>query len=475
MRKSFFFLIASCFIFFACTPEVTTTPEIGTMVAPPVRVTPTVELESTPLAEPYETPVTLATPISIKAKDLRNIRVHFWHPWIQDTEHAIRDLVDRFNAENEYGITVEAESHSIDLSQDVRVGINRGDFPVLVVASNYDLQSWDYDDHFVVDLEGYLSDPEWGLPGSLVTDFDPLVWQQDVFRGKRLGIPVYRSGTVLLYNRSWAQDLGFDSAPLTPEAFKKQACAAAAATPASLENPGVGGWIASFDPGTVMTWVMAFGDDGLNLAGDGYQFNSPDTVAAFEFIRGLFTSGCAWLPEGAYAWDLFANRQGLFYSTTISGVGAQELVDEKGQNIDEWVVIPYPAPDGFPVINLYGPAYAILNGTPREQLAAWVFIRWLLQAENQARLVESGGYFPTGQPTSAWLKDYAKGNPKWFAALDLVSYGHPEPVFGSWSVGRWALSDVAMELAHENLSAQEIPLILEDLDALLAEIHAQKR
>ncbi len=57
----------------------------------------------------------------------------------------------------------------------------------------------------------------------------------------------------------------------------------------------------------------------------------------------------------------------------------------------------------------------------------------------------------------------------------LVSLGRSEPMFGSWSVGRWALSDAAAMLIDPNLTSQEIPLILEDLDTLLAEIHGIQR
>ena len=58
---------------------------------------------------------------------------------------------------------------------------------------------------------------------------------------------------------------------------------------------------------------------------------------------------------------------------------------------------------------------------------------------------------------------------------DLVSLGRFEPVFGSWSVGRWALSDALAMLIDLNLSSDEIPILLGDLDSLLEEIHAQQR
>jgi multiple sugar transport system substrate-binding protein len=474
MPKWIIYLVLLSLLLGACNPQ-TQTSSVTETVTPPLsasKVTPT--LRATPDPQVTTTPTQRITPIDVLPEDLDGIQIQFWHPWIQESEEAIQSLVALFNAQNKYGIQVQASSHSGELYQDVAGGLNRGNYPGIVAAPNYQIQSWDHGGAFVVDLDGYSQDPTWGLSVSEVTDFEPAIWEQDVFQGKRLGVPAYRSATVLYYNQSWAHELGFDAPPGSPDEFKEQACAAAAATTASLENPGVGGWIASLDPGTVMSWVMAFGENGINQAGDGYDFSSPQTVAAFDFIWVLFKYGCAWIPADLSPEDAFASRQGLFYSSTVAGLGNQRLANEINQSEDEWIAIPYPSEQGSGVVNLYGPSYAILKASPQQELAAWIFIRWLLQPEQQVTLLETRFLIPLSQSASQKIVNDQEVVPGQDPRV-LISVGRSEPVFGSWSVGRWALSDAAAMFVDPNLTSQDIPLILADLDTLLAEIHTGQR
>jgi multiple sugar transport system substrate-binding protein len=62
-----------------------------------------------------------------------------------------------------------------------------------------------------------LHEPRWGLAQEDIEDFFPLFWEQEQDGGALLGLPFYRSGQVLFYNQSWAEDLGFNTPPTTPE------------------------------------------------------------------------------------------------------------------------------------------------------------------------------------------------------------------------------------------------------------------
>ncbi|MCJ7701623.1 MAG: extracellular solute-binding protein [Anaerolineales bacterium] len=461
-------------IFSACSPQAVITPDLAPAGDVVVPATQTPRVTSPPAIETAASPTQEIVPLGLKPQDLKGLSLRFWHPWTQENARAIQALVERFNQENAYGILVEATPYSGDLYQDLRTGIGGGSLPHVAAAANFQLQSWDRDGNIIVDLGSYLDDPEWGLSASEISDYVPFIWAQDVYQGKHLGLPVYRTAALIFYNQSWAQELGFDSPPATPEAFKEQACAAAAASGVSVDHPGVGGWIAANDPASLMSWVLAFEAEPLDQQVDVYEFNTPQAAAAFDFIKGLFKSGCAWVPEDPYPNAEFASRQGLFYSSSLGGLLDQEAAFEDEQNSDQWVVLPYPGPSGDGVINLYGPAYAILKATPAEQLAAWVFIHWLAQPENQVSLAEASGFLPTRHAGYDLLGTSDGKHPRWSAAWDLVSYSRSEPVFGAWGVARWALGDAFEALINPDFTRQEIPLLLEDLDALLAEISANR-
>jgi multiple sugar transport system substrate-binding protein len=419
-------------------------------------------------------------PLEIDIRDLQAVDLQFWHLWTQEMESAIQSLVDQFNAENTYEIVVNASSHGDNLSQNLLEGIRTGTFPDIAVGRNFQIQTWDNYRDIIVDLNTYVYNPDWGLSPADIADFYTSRWDQEMFKGKRLGLPAQTSAVVLFYNQSWAQELGFNKPPVTPAEFKDQACSAAAnsistALSSESDTNGIGGWIASTDPAAVMAWMMAFQSDVVHQSGEGYRFDTPEAEDAFAFIKGLFRSGCAWIPGTPYANDEFAARKGLFYSSDITGIPFQLTAFEASDSEDEWIPIPYPGEAGEPVINHYGSAYTILESTPEKQLAAWLFIKWMTQPENQAVIVKTSGHLPTRVSAMNLLDEFARSHPQWSAAQDLLPYSKVEPSFASWMVARWAVSDAVTELVHPDFPSDHIPLLLEDLDALLAEIHDQYR
>lgn len=478
-RLPILFLIFTLISLAACTPETILTPgSVGT-VGESLGLTPLPVMNTPAPTHPVQPTIT-TVPLGIEPEDLQGVAIQFWHPWTQDVAYVVESLVEQFNDQNPYGILVTAMGQGGNLYQNVQEGIRTGLVPDVSVAMNYQIQSWDNYGNFITDLEVYVHDPEWGLTETEIADFYPPRWEQDLFKGKRLGLPAQTSAAVLFYNQSWAAELGFESPPETAAGFKDQACAAAAAsilTASSVgqDSHGIGGWIASTDPGSVMGWVLAFGEDGVAEGGDGYAFDTPAANEAFAFIKSLFKSGCAWVPDDRNPNSEFATRKGLFFSSDILGLPYQRSVFEFYDGMDEWVPIPYPGVAGAPAINLYGLSFATLKTTPTHQLAAWVFIKWMTQPENQVPFIEASGYLPTRASTMDLMGDYARAHPHWVAARDLISNSRVEPGFGSWVVARWALSDAASELISSDFSSERIPPLLKDLDALLAEIHIQNR
>ncbi|HBY06630.1 MAG TPA: hypothetical protein DEH22_02130, partial [Chloroflexi bacterium] len=154
-----------------------------------------------------------------------------------------------------------------------------------------------------------------------------------------------------------------------------------------------------------------------------------------------------------------------------AGIPFQKYAFEDANNRDQWTVIPFPGEDGQPVINLYGSAYALLKSSPEQQLASWLFIKWLLQPENQARFIEASGYLPVSAAALDYLDDYIAENPLWAQVIDWIPYGQTEPALGSWGVARWAFGDAIDELFSPEYPSAQIPALLEKLEGTLNEIN----
>jgi hypothetical protein len=88
----------------------------------------------------------------------------------------------------------------------------------------------------------------------------------------------------------------------------------------------------------------------------------------------------------------------------------------------------------------------------------------------------ASGYFPVRRSAQSLLGDANTGDlgSQWAAALDLVQYAHPEPVFYSWSTVRWAVSDAATQLFRYYFTIDQVPTLVKLLDDTAADLHEER-
>ncbi len=472
-------LLAICLIFLAvsagaCTAENPAPgPAIVTGTLPPPQVTQIAQ----PPVEPAVTPasVTPASTLDASIEDLEGVNLVFWHVWAWESGDALQTLIDEFNITNEYGLRVQAavyERYS-DLNRDLNEALATEERPHLVVGFTNQLNRWAARPGTLADFQTYIADPIWGYSPEEIGDFHPAIWEQDVIDGARLGLPAQRTMQVLFYNQTWAEELGYPQPPVTIDDFTEQACAAAG-TFFSDEDPtndGLGGWVIDTSTTTMLGWIAAFGGEIENP--QGYQFGGEEVTEALAFIKDLYDRGCAWLSANRYPNAELATRQALFISSSLSGLPFQQEAFEQAGSEDEWTVLPFPGLDGQPVVPLTGPSFAMVKTTPAEQLGTWLFVKWLLEPERQARWVTASGLLPSRTSAREALESYESANPQWGRALSLVPFGRSEPRHGSWGVVRWALGDAAEQIYRLGLTLDQLPALQEELDQTAAELHAQ--
>ncbi|UCF61414.1 MAG: extracellular solute-binding protein [Anaerolineaceae bacterium] len=473
IRILFLTLFISSLVLTACQPAATEEPTTEpTKAPPPTEVPPT---EAPPPTEPPPPPEPTG-PYGVTAEDLQGVEVEFWHVWSRSVGEAIEALAAEFTATNEYGITVTAINQGgySDMFNNMNAAINTGDLPDLVVGYNNQYLSWDAAGDVIEDLTPYVENESFGYTAEEVADFYPAFWASDTIGDERLGIPAQRSGQYYFYNYTWAQELGFDSPPTTPAEFKEQACASAAANDADDDpaNDGTGGVFFKAEASTIVGWIWGFGGE-VEVPGVGYDFDTPEALETWTFWHELLSEGCAWTPEAAYPNPEFAARLGLFFGSSIAGVPYQESDMADAGNDDVWGPIPFPTVTGEPVVDLYGPSFAMVISTPEEQLATWLFMKWFTEPENQAKWIEASAYYPTRASVLDLLGDYMESNAKWADSLANLVYGKVEPRFESWSSVRYTLADAFALLNQEGFTVDQIPQILADLQAEADELHAE--
>lgn len=426
-------------------------------------------------------PTATATPFSnlgVSKADLRGQEINFWYVGSPSDEIGL--MVDTFNSTNSWGIKVTAQAFAGygELTETLDSTQQQDKLPDLLTGYNYQAARWDSDGRKLLDLTNYVDDPIWGLSDEEQADFYPVFWWQDVDARskKRYGVPFRRDGLVLFYNVTWAKELGFSKPPATTRDFERQACAAAAANNKDQNggNNGTGGWIISSDPSTLTAWLLAFDASLLDTNGR-YAFRSPEATQTLEFLKKLGDEGCAWQSTYAQPNQEFAERKALLITATSGGLSGQQQAMWELENGDEWQVIPYPGVSGEPVVVVRGPGLNVLPSTPASQLAAWLFARWLISPESQARRIAAEGGFPTRVSTLEQLKSYARANPQWQQAVNLVDNARSEPSDASWAMVRWTLSDTIEQLYAPNFTIKDIPDMLKLLDQLAVEAGVQYR
>lgn len=465
-KKLITILLASLLVFSlvlaACAPEVVEEPEVE---EPEV-----VETEEEPeVEEPEEEPM----------MDLSGTTISFWHVWGEEDDLGpiVGAMVDEFNATNEWGITVEDfdQTDYTPLEDKVNAGIQSGDLPQIVQAYTSALNNWHLVD-LVVDLQPFVYDEVYGLTEAELADIYPDVLGMGVnAAGERLAWPWSQSANALVYNFTWAQELGYDSPPTNSAELKEQLCAAAEAnlTDDNPDNDGGTGMVWYPNIQNLLGFVHAFGGDFMNDDGTAYEFNTPEVVAAAMYVNELRDAGCTFETE-SYPNPEQANRLALVTISSTNGLKyyGYDFADGAFPD-DEWGFLPFVGPDGGLGADNYTQMLGVLKSTPEQELASWLFLKFLTSAENQATYIENSGYLPTHYSTEAMLADYFASVPQFESTMSIAQLGQAEPeTFPAWYSVRRAVSDAAAEL-YAATSEEEVIAILAELDITAAELVAE--
>lgn len=437
-------LVLLAFVAAACAPAATPVPTEA-----PVVEEPEPEVEPTE-ALPTEAPVVEAP--------LAGVMVQFWHVYSDAPGEGLQALVDEFNATNTYGITVEAlnQGNYNDVADKFNAGIQSGDLPDVVMAYTNTLTDWHSVDS-ILDLNTYINDPEYGLTAEQMEDLYPhLKVAGSTADGAWVAYPMTQSANVLVYNFTWGEELGFANPPTTAAELKEVVCAAAAANAEKGGDfAGTGGLVYYPNATNWLHFLYAFGGTEINEAGDAYDFTSQAAIDATMYLMDLKNSGCLFQTE-SYPNPEQAQRKAIITMSSTAGAPYYAAAFEEAGNLtDVWGWLPAFGPDGKQAVDAFQQMLGVVPSTPEEELASWLFVKWLTSPEIQARWIQISGYYGTQYSTEALLADYATENPVWASGVALAAIGPSEPqTFAAWSSVRNAVSDAAAELFNATDQAQ---------------------
>lgn len=350
---------------------------------------------------------------------------------------------------NTYGITVEASNQGSygDIFEKIRLAIGANEaLPNLTVAYQNQAATYQFDSagEALVDMNLLVNSPTWGMSAEDQAQFAPGIWQSDVFPtfgGERYGFPVQRSMEVLYFNVDWLAELfangliSFEGAPTTPEQFREAACAASA-NPFSLaaadapETPV--GYEMRLDASNFAALVFAFGGDIFDYENNAYTLNTPAAVEAITFIQGLIADGCARIqtdPGAFSAQRNFGLGTTLFTIASSSGFPFYQLAatTPEGTLRFNWSAGVIPHTTEEPVMDLYGASVSIPVSTPEQEVATWIFVKFLGSKEVMAIWGDAANYYATRADSAELLGATFERVPAYGATFPLLQYAKSEP------------------------------------------------
>lgn len=403
---------------------------------------------------------------SLGSVDPSGATVTYWFQHSGFREEELQKMITEFNETNEWGITVVGEYQGgySDIYNKMITAISSNTVPDLVVA--YQNQAAGYQvSGALVDLEPYVQHPKWGVADELDDFFEGFI-QQDInqqFGGQRLGFPPNRSLEVLYYNLTWLKELGYDGPPATWDEFYEM-CEAA-----TKSGEGKAGYAISTDASNVYAMVISRG--GEIQRSNGYRYDSPEMAASMELMQSLYEDGYGIKIAERYGDQTdFANRKVLFTIGSTSGLPYYaRAIEGSEMGPFEWSVAPIPHTTDQPVMNVYGASLSVPKTTAKDQLAAWLFIRWMSEPEQQATWVRASNYFPVRRSTAAKLDDYFEQNPQYEDAFEILqnSITKAEPPYAGYDEVRDAVSAAFNAI----LDGADITRTIAELEEEANEIH----
>jgi multiple sugar transport system substrate-binding protein len=118
-----------------------------------------------------------------------------------------------------------------------------------------------------------------------------------------------------------------------------------------------------------------------------------------------------------------------------------------------------------------GPAMMMAETTPEIQMASWLFMKYLLSPDVQAKLVQAGYSLPVRASAMDLLTDFAGQNPVWAQAYQYALDAEAAPVSGDWGIKQWVLQDAIHRLLQLDVDDEIKPAdVLQEVDAALEEM-----
>jgi sn-glycerol 3-phosphate transport system substrate-binding protein len=331
------------------------------------------------------------------------VKITFWHSETASANDNLVKLVERFNAsQNEVKVEPLFQGNSTELTLKLIASMPSGDVPAVAYMSEVFAQVL-LDSGEITPIQEYLDQEDYDF-----SDFAPASIAYYTIDDILYSMPCGLAVPLMYYNKIPLQEVGLD-----PEQPPQDLDEVRAASEKLVQRDSAGNITRYGLALEIQPWFFRF-----MLAGAGELYanneNGRDGFATevtfdndaghkfFQWWNDMVQEGLAlnvgWDPTGANALLAVGARKAVMVFSTSAALRSVMDVIEKGfEGVDLGVApvpgIPGKVPEGSP--GVYGRSLWIMNARPQEeQDAAWKFIKWFAEPEQQAEWFAGSGYLP---------------------------------------------------------------------------------
>jgi sn-glycerol 3-phosphate transport system substrate-binding protein len=331
------------------------------------------------------------------------VEITLWHTEVAANLDAIQALTRRYNdSQNEVKVKLAFQGEVNEEMTKLVASLRGGDLPHVVYINEGQAQRL-IDTGAMAPVQDFVDRDKYDL-----SDFDQRAVQYYSSEGKLWAMPFADIIPMLFYNKTTFREVGLD-----PEIPPKDLDEVWQFSEKILKRDANGNLIRSGVAIDINDWHLnlmlqehgdLFDNNDNGRAGRATEvlFNGPTGQAFYKWWHDMVDEGLA-LNVGrnpTYADAILAVATGHAGMTFASSAHLRSVVDllELGLEGGGWdlgVANEPGVPGGTGLPGIYGRALWILNKHPQEeQDAAWKFVKWLMEPEQQAEWYAGSGYLP---------------------------------------------------------------------------------
>jgi multiple sugar transport system substrate-binding protein len=377
----------------------------------------------------------------MEALDPTGCELHLWHAFTGQKEATLLDLAAKFETDNPYGIRLRVEYHS-PLHQEVLTAISAGTPPDIIIAPCDQIAEYAAL-NAVAPLTPYVENAKYGLEAEQA-DLWPIVLSGCAGTQPKgsLGLSFDLQAAVMFYNAAWLKTLKAAAPPQNWQDFRKLCNAARdkkAATWGYAHPAQNAGWSTDNTDGlTLINWISGSGAVLFDPRDGQVTLDDPQAVAALGVLRDLLEDGCAYCSSepGANRADFVAEKVLFTFGSTAEVPQYTEAIyNTKTRKMKfAWGIAPMPGLQSEPIVSVQGSVMSVLHTTPRQQLAAWLFLKWFVQPENDVQWALQTGALSMCKSSTETpeMQAYLEQNPQYETACGLLAFAATEPAIPRW-------------------------------------------